>query len=79
MKNLPEARDFNYLQEKTNPVFNILKSSYDKLQLADQCLFMDVGLYMPFEQHFSLLEMDFLEWLCLVTSRSKRFRIGCYV
>lgn len=64
---LPKARDSNYLGEKINPVFSILKSSYEKLQPSElRCLFMDVALYMPFEQHFSSLDTDLLERLCLV-------------
>lgn len=66
VKNLPEAKDFNFLDEIQNPVFSILKSSYDKLKPADQCLFMDISLFMPFERHFGSLEIDFMEWLCFV-------------
>lgn len=47
MKALPKVRDFNYLQEEENPVFSILRSSFDCLQSTYQNLFMDLMLYNP--------------------------------
>ncbi|KAG0623537.1 hypothetical protein M758_3G181400 [Ceratodon purpureus] len=47
VKALPKVKDFNYLQEEQNPVFSILRSSYDRLRPMDQSLFMDLVVYIP--------------------------------
>jgi hypothetical protein len=41
MEKLPRVRNFNYFG-KENPVFDILRSSFDLLQQTEQSLFMDV-------------------------------------
>ncbi|KAG0584041.1 hypothetical protein KC19_3G180800 [Ceratodon purpureus] len=65
VKALPKAKDFNYLQEEQNPVFSILRSSFDRLRPMDQSLFMDLIIYYPTRQ-------DLMKWLSLIIYNPKR-------
>ena len=51
LKTLPKVRDFNYFDEEDNPVFSILRSSFDRLRLDDQSLFMDVVIFTPVTEY----------------------------
>jgi hypothetical protein len=40
-----KVEDFNCLNDKYNPMFNILKHSYDQLLFVDQSLFVDIVVF----------------------------------
>jgi hypothetical protein len=46
VKNLTWVKNFSYLSGG-NPVFGILRSSFDLLPLCEQCLFMDLVIFNP--------------------------------
>ena len=60
VENLWRVKNFSYLSGG-NPMFGILRSSFDLLPLCDQSLFMDLVVYTPFN------ETDMKEWLCVVS------------
>ena len=63
---LPKVRDFNYLQAKENPVFSILRSSFDCLQSVHQCLFMDLVLYLLEPEFLQMDKIGVMKWLSVV-------------
>ena len=63
---LPKVRDFNYLQEKENLVFNILRSSFDSLQSIHHCLFMDLVLYRPKRRFGHGIKLGIMKWLSVL-------------
>ncbi|KAG0611358.1 hypothetical protein M758_7G135500 [Ceratodon purpureus] len=65
VKTLPKVKDFNYLEEENNPVFSILRSSFDRLQAVDQNVFMDVVLFTPRLSP----AVGLIHWLSLVYSQ----------
>jgi hypothetical protein len=68
VEKLPRVRNFNHFGGK-NPVFDILRSSFDLLQPTEQSLFMDLLLFHPFLVHcsnFGLWAVHMMDWLCLV-------------
>ncbi|KAG0570622.1 hypothetical protein KC19_6G175800 [Ceratodon purpureus] len=46
---LQDVRDFNHRQDKENPVFDILRTSFDSLRSTEQDLFMDLVRFSPNE------------------------------
>ncbi|KAG0611617.1 hypothetical protein M758_7G152900 [Ceratodon purpureus] len=65
LKILPKVKSFNYFEEEHNPVFSILRSSFDRLQPIDQCLFMDVVMYKPMRRP-DIGNLDLSQWLSCV-------------
>lgn len=64
--NLSKVRNFSYFSGE-NPVFDILKSSFDLLPPTEQSLFMDVLLFSPWKFHDEWDDFRNLkEWLCIV-------------
>lgn len=63
------VRSFNHLGGG-NPVFDILRSSFDMLRPYEQSLFMDLVVFNPFLVYFGCdFQSDWanmVEWLCLV-------------
>jgi hypothetical protein len=64
-KILPKVKDFNYLEDEHNPVFSILRSSFDRLQPIDQCLFMDVVMFKVMHRP-DISNPNLWEWLSYV-------------
>jgi hypothetical protein len=78
VENLWRVKNFSYLCGG-NPVFDILRSSFDLLPLCEQCLFMDLVFFGPFGSFFSIHEkIDMEEWLCLV-HKEDEVEIKCRV
>jgi hypothetical protein len=72
VKNLTRVKNFSYLSGQ-NPVFGILRSSFDLLPLSEQSLFMDVVLYRP-----SFWCSGLKDWLCIVHKKDEaeiKFRV----
>jgi hypothetical protein len=68
VKNLPKVRNFSYFAGG-NPVFDILRSSFDLLPHTEQSLFLDLLCYRPFIVEgckFGSSMVALMEWLCLV-------------
>jgi hypothetical protein len=65
VKNLWRVKNFNYLPGQ-NPVFGILRSSFDLHPLCEQSLFMDLVFYGPNYGPQFIRKFDMKEWLCLV-------------
>ena len=47
VKDLQKLKDSSYLQYPVNPLFNILRSNFDRLSKGQQELFMDVAMFFP--------------------------------
>jgi hypothetical protein len=76
VKNLtPRVKNFSNLTGG-NPVFGILRSSFDLLPLCEQCLFMDLLYFQPFYPFGEKIDMK--EWLCLV-HKEDEVEIKCRV
>jgi hypothetical protein len=76
VKNLtPRVKNFSYLSG-VNPVFGILRSSFDLLPLCEQCLFMDLVFFIPVHSIHEKVDME--EWLCLV-HKEDEVEIKCRV
>jgi hypothetical protein len=68
VKNLPRAKNFTYFAGE-NPVFDIMRSSFDLLPLTERSLFLDLLLYRPFKVDrcdVGPRVVEVMEWLCLV-------------
>ena len=68
VEKLPRIRNFNHFGRE-NPVFDILRSSFDLLQQTEQSLFMDLLSFNPFSFHGTFLSsyaVEMMKWLCLV-------------
>jgi hypothetical protein len=75
VKNLtPRVKNFSNLTGG-NPVFGILRSSFDLLPLCEQCLFMDLVFFRP---RYPRYPEDDMEWLCLV-HKEDEVEIKCRV
>jgi len=61
VKNLPRVRNFNFFSGG-NPVFDILRSSFDLLPPRDQAMFMDVGCFCKLPHSLEISQL--IEWLC---------------
>ena len=72
---LTRVKNFSYLSGG-NPVFGILRSSFDLLPLCEQSLFMDLVFFKPVYPSFH--ETDMEEWLCLVHKQDE-VEIKCRV
>jgi hypothetical protein len=77
VKNLWRVKNFSYLSGG-NPVFGILRSSFDLLPLCEQCLFMDLVFYRPNYGPQYSRKIDMKEWLCLVHKQDEA-EIKCRV
>jgi hypothetical protein len=75
VKNLWTVKNFSNLTGE-NPVFGILRSSFDLLPLCEQCLFMDLVYFQPVFSFYEKIDMK--EWLCLV-HRQDEVEIKCRV
>jgi hypothetical protein len=75
VKNLWRVRNFNYLSGQ-NPVFGILRSSFDLLPRCEQSLFMDLVFFKPVYPIYQ--KIDIKEWLCLVHKQDE-VEIKCRV
>jgi hypothetical protein len=69
MKDLQKLKDSSYLQEPINPLFNILRSNFDRLPKGEQELFMDLVVFFPKSDCFD--KPVLMEWLCLVHNKEK--------
>ena len=68
LEKLPRVRNFIDMGGG-NPVFDILRSSFDLLRPSEQNLFMDLVIYRPFDVancQFGSRWAEMMEWLCLV-------------
>jgi len=65
VKHLPRARTFNFLSGG-NPMFDIMRSSFDLLPPRDQALFMDVGCFSYQDPRYRGPYFEGLNvgWLC---------------
>jgi len=83
MKDLQKLKESSYSQEPINPLFNILRSNFDRLPKWEQELFMDLAIFSPsnmprfrktlmnFPNIYSDFKPDLMEWLCLVYNKEK--------
>ena len=68
VKQLPRIRNFSYFAGE-NPVFDVLRSSFDQLPPTERSLFLDLVIYRPFDVpkcEFGGWMGEMMEWLCLV-------------
>ena len=82
VKNLPRVKNFDYLSGE-NPVFSILKSSFDLLSPEEQSLSMDVIFYCTTLNHSSKKNKrrELMEWLCLIYNEDEdgmKFQVQSY-
>ncbi|KAG0627867.1 hypothetical protein M758_2G234200 [Ceratodon purpureus] len=58
---------FNQSRENNHPIFSILRKSFDGLSTGDQLLFMDVALYLPYNDGlFPNVDYSVVDWLGMV-------------
>ncbi|KAG0570620.1 hypothetical protein KC19_6G175600 [Ceratodon purpureus] len=84
VKALQDVRNFDSLQDEVNPVFSILRSSFDCLKLAEQNLFMDLVVFFPddfyyyVEEYEMPLSVGLWSGLLLSTTRVyRKLETGC--
>ncbi|KAG0562237.1 hypothetical protein KC19_9G129000 [Ceratodon purpureus] len=73
VKALEEVKDFNPLEDEENPVFGILRTSFDSLKSTEQDLFMDLVIFTP--RHSKVdeeagLSFGLMDWLAVVHNQS---------
>jgi hypothetical protein len=79
VKDLQKLKESSYSQEPVNPLFNILRSNFDRLPKWEQELFMDLAIFSPLPSfiqdmtgfYFPQFKRDLMEWLCLVYKEEK--------
>jgi hypothetical protein len=69
MENLQKLKESSYLREPVNPLFNILRTNFDRLPKGEQELFMDLAMFSP--SRTWTREADLMDWLCLVHNKEK--------
>jgi hypothetical protein len=77
VENLWRVKNFNYLSGQ-NPVFGILRSSFDLLPLCEQSLFMDLLFFEPLYGTIRIHPEVDMEWLCVVYKQDE-VEIKCRV
>ncbi|KAG0575671.1 hypothetical protein KC19_5G022200 [Ceratodon purpureus] len=72
VKALKEVKDFNPLKDEENPVFGILRTSFDSLKSTEQDLFMDLVVFTPMHSKVDEEGLSFglMDWLAVVHNQS---------
>jgi hypothetical protein len=70
MENLQKLKELSYLREPVNPLFNILRTNFDRLPKGEQELFMDLAMFSPSTTR--TCEANLMDWLCLVHKKDEK-------
>ncbi|KAG0588621.1 hypothetical protein KC19_2G256600 [Ceratodon purpureus] len=70
LKTLNEHK-FNHFRERVHPLFSLLRQGYDKLDVQEQRIFLDLAIFFPRRSPFGSTDYSIVEWLSIIHGCSK--------